>query len=196
MNLKSKKVKITVILSLILVVLIVIGANLGNFLIVEDELKKADAIVVFSGDNGPRTEEGVRLLKEGYGDYLLLSGGKVYDDVTMAELMKDHAIKLGVDEDRILVEDKASSTYENAIFSKEIIEQHNFDSIILVTSEYHTRRTKLTMENALEDLDVKVMMSHSKEEEFNTKWWTSGESILITMSEYLKLVGYWVRGQL
>lgn len=191
----KKQIKLTIIFSLILV-FIFIFLSLGKFLIVSDELEKADAIVVFSGDNGPRTEEAVRLLKEGYGDYLLLSGGKVYDYVTMASLMKEHAIKLGIDEDKILVEDKASSTYENAIFSKEIIEDHNFDSIILVTSEYHTRRTKLTMEKVLKDLDVKVMMAYSKEEEFNTNWWTSGESILITISEYLKLLGYWVRGQI
>ena len=54
---------------------------------------------------------GVELLKGGYGECLILSGGKVYDDVTMAELMKNHAIKLGVDENKILIDDKSLYFY-------------------------------------------------------------------------------------
>ena len=162
-------------------------------------MNKADAIVVFSGDNGPRTEKGVELLKEGLGEYLILSGGVVYDDVTMAELMKNHALKLGVPEEKILLEDKASTTHENAKLTKEIIEENNFKSVIVVTSEYHSRRSKLAMEKALEDTlidgeSIEVMVANSAEEKFTSKWWTSGNSVLIVISEYLKLMGYWVKG--
>ena len=193
---KNKKI---IILAMIVLIAIILVANLGNFLIVNDELHKADAIVVFSGDNGPRTEKGVELLKEGLGEYLILSGGIVYDDVTMAELMKNHAIKLGVPKEKILIDDKASTTHENAEFTKEIIEENNFKSIIVVTSEYHSRRSKLAMKKVLENTlvdgkKVEVMVAHSTEEKFTTKWWTSGNSILILISEYLKLMGYWTKG--
>ena len=198
MKLKRKRIVLSVIVAT-LILLIIIAANLGNLLIVNDELNKADAIVVFSGDNGPRTEKGVELLKEGLGDYLILSGGVVYDDVTMAELMKNHALKLGVPENKILLDDKASTTHENAEFTKEIIEENNFKSVIVVTSEYHSRRSKLAMEKALENTlidgeSIEVMVAHSTEEKFTSKWWTSGNSALIVISEYLKLMGYWVKG--
>lgn len=194
-----KKRKIIILIIATVVLMSVIGANLGKFLVQSDKLEKADAIAVFSGDNGPRTERAVELLKEGYADYLILSGGKVYDDVTMAELMKNHAIKLGVDEDKILIDDKASTTNENAAFTAEIIEEHNFKSVIVVTSDYHTRRSKLAMEKALENTlidgeKVSVSVTPSKEEKFTTKWWTSGNSVLMVISEYLKLAGYWVKG--
>lgn len=194
-----KKRKIIILLIATVVLMSVIGANLGKFLVQSDKLEKADAIAVFSGDNGPRTERAVELLKEGYADYLILSGGKVYDDVTMAELMKNHAIKLGVDEDKILIDDEASTTNENAAFTAEIIEEHNFKSAIVVTSDYHTRRSKLAMEKALENIlidgeKVFVSVTPSKEEKFTTKWWTSGNSVLMVISEYLKLAGYWVKG--
>ena len=193
---KNKKL---IIIAIIILIIVRIGANLGSFLIVNDELHKADAIVVFSGDNGPRTEKGVELLKEGLGEYLILSGGIVYDDVTMAELMKNHAIKLGVPKEKILIDDKASTTHENAEFTKDIIEESNFKSIIVVTSEYHSRRSKLAMKKVLENTlvdgkKVEVMVAHSTEEKFTTKWWTSGNSILIVISEYLKLMGYWLKG--
>ena len=193
---KNKKL---IIIAIIILIIVKIGANLGSFLIVNDELNKADAIVVFSGDNGPRTEKGVELLKEGLGDYLILSGGIVYDDVTMAELMKNYAMKLEVPEENILIDDKAATTHENAEFTKDIIEESNFKSIIVVTSEYHSRRSKLAMKKVLENTlvdgkKVEVMVAHSTEEKFTTKWWTSGNSILIVISEYLKLMGYWLKG--
>lgn len=198
MKLKRKRIVLSVIVATS-ILLIIIVANLGNYLVVNDELHKADAIVVFSGDNGPRTEKGVELLKEGLGDYLILSGGIVYDDVTMAELMKNHALRLGVPEDKILLDDKASTTNENAEFTKEIIEENNFKSVIVVTSEYHSRRSKLAMEKALENTlidgeSIEVMVAHSTEEKFTSKWWTSGNSVLIVISEYLKLIGYWLKG--
>ena len=193
---KNKKL---IIIAIIILIIVRIGANLGSFLIVNDELHKADAIVVFSGDNGPRTEKGVELLKGGLGDYLILSGGIVYDDVTMAELMKNYAMKLEVPEENILIDDKAATTHENAEFTKDIIEESNFKSIIVVTSEYHSRRSKLAMKKVLENTlvdgkKVEVMVAHSTEEKFTTKWWTSGNSILIVISEYLKLMGYWLKG--
>ena len=192
----SMKRKIIIgIVSIVLIGIIYCFFNLGNFLVVSDDLKKADAIVIFSGDNGFRTEVGVDLLKKGYGDYLIVSGGKVYDDVTMAELMKNHAIKLGVDENSIILEIKSETTSDNAKFTKKIIEENNFESIILETSEYHTRRAKAKMEKALEDViingkKVEVIVRPSAEEKFTTRWWTSGNSVLIIISEYLKLVGY------
>ena len=196
----SKKRKIIILtMAIVLTIVIIIGLNLGKFLVQSDKLEKADAIAVFSGDSGPRTERAVELLKEGYADYLILSGGTVYDDVTMAELMKNHAIKLGVDESKILIDDEASTTNENAEFTADIIEENNFKSVIVVTSDYHTRRSKLAMEKSLENTlidgeKVSVTVTPSKEEKFTTKWWTSGDSVLMVISEYLKLMGYWVKG--
>ena len=195
----SKKRKVIILIIVTAVLIVIIGLNLGRFLVESDKLEKADAIAVFSGDSGARTERAVELLKEGYADYLILSGGKVYDDVTMAELMKNHAIKLGVDENKILIDDEASTTNENAEFTKDIIEENNFKSVIVVTSDYHSRRSKLAMEKSLEDTliggqSVEVSVTPAKEEKFTTKWWTRGNSVLIVISEYLKLIGYWAKG--
>ena len=195
----SKKKKIIILIIITVVLMVIIGLNLGKFLVESDKLEKVDAIAVFSGDSGARTERAVELLKDGYADYLILSGGKVYDNVTMAELMKKHAIKLGVDESKILIDNEASTTNENAEFTTSIIEENNFRSVIVVTSDYHTRRSKLAMEKALENTlidgeEVMVRVTPSKEKKFTTKWWTSGDSVLMIISEYLKLIGYWVKG--
>lgn len=63
MNKLNKRIRV-VILIFVLVIFVLIGLNLGKFLVESDELEKSDVIVVFSGDNGPRTERAVELLKE------------------------------------------------------------------------------------------------------------------------------------
>ena len=49
----KKKKTIISIIAVTIILLGIIGANLGKFLVKSDKLEKADAIVVFSGDNGP-----------------------------------------------------------------------------------------------------------------------------------------------
>ena len=38
--------------------------------------------------------------------------------------MKNHAIKLGIDESKILIDDESSTTNENADFTEDIIEEN------------------------------------------------------------------------
>lgn len=168
---------------------------LGRFLIVNESVKKADVIVVYSGDSGERTLKGVELLKEGYADYIIFSGGAVYDDVRMTNLMTDHAVKLGVSEDKIIKEPEASSTYENALFTKEILEKNGFKSMILVTSNYHSRRSQLTTKKILEKSGIEII-TVSSNDEFNKNWWKDGRSVLICINEYAKILGYYVKGRI
>ena len=62
----NKKRKVIIVTIVIMVLMVIIGLNLGKFLVESDKLEKADAIAVFSGDSGARTERAVELLKDGY----------------------------------------------------------------------------------------------------------------------------------
>ena len=59
----SKKRKVIILIIIVAVLIGIIGLNLGKFLVESDKLEKADAIAVFSGDSGARTERAVELLK-------------------------------------------------------------------------------------------------------------------------------------
>ncbi len=59
-----------------------------------------------------------------------------------AESMKDYALTIGIREEAIITESKSKNTYENALFCKEIVDSHNWHSIILVTSKFHLSRAK------------------------------------------------------
>jgi uncharacterized SAM-binding protein YcdF (DUF218 family) len=115
-----------------------------------------DYVVVLGAkvrDSGPS----VSLMDRIYGarDYLqahpdaiaILSGGQGVDEpMTEAAAMYDELVKLGIDPDRLWLEDKATSTWENLNFSLNLIEEKTGrrpETIGLLSSEYHLFRASL-----------------------------------------------------
>lgn len=123
------------------------------------ELKKHDIAVVFSGmtNSGMKPHDriyfnkaadrimmAVHLYKIGKVDKILISGGKgavVSDYKPEAETLKDFLLMLGIPEDDIIQEKKADNTYQNAVFTKELVdEKYPNSSLVLITSAFHMRR--------------------------------------------------------
>ena len=77
----------------------------------------------------------------------VVSGGKGGDEpMTEAQCMFEELVKLGIDPDRIWIEDKATSTWENLHFALDLIEEKTGqrpEKIGLLSSEYHLFRAKM-----------------------------------------------------
>ena len=77
----------------------------------------------------------------------IVSGGKGGDEpMTEAQCMYDSLVSLGIDPDRIWMEDKATSTWENLQFSLALIEEktgHRPEKLAILSSEYHLFRASL-----------------------------------------------------
>jgi uncharacterized SAM-binding protein YcdF (DUF218 family) len=117
----------------------------------QDPLKKADLIVVFAGDDG-RIDEGYSLAKSGLGDNLAVSPASL-------ESLKLYGSKYGkVEPDKIILENKARTTFENAYYARKIIENHRFKSVILVTSTYHIPRSYALLKIALAGTGTKIQI--------------------------------------
>lgn len=192
---KKKGILLTILVTA--VVMLFLFYNAGRLLVVNESIKKCDAIVVLSGDKGERTEYGVKLLKEGYANYLVLSGGVVYNKQTMADLMKKHAVELGVKETQVLLEEKSDSTFENAKFSKKLLDKYDIKSAIIVTSDYHSLRSKLVFKKAFNKSNINLIFQSCKDRNFSPEhWWSSSKSIMCTITEYIKIAGYFIKGYL
>jgi len=58
--------------------------------------------------------------------------------------MKEYLVGRGISDERIIMEDKSESTYENLKFSYEIIEQNKLNrKITIVTDAYHQLRAEM-----------------------------------------------------
>ena len=75
----------------------------------------------------------------------IVSGGQGPDEITAEGIvMKDYLVKKGIKEDRIYIEKEAKNTKENLIFSKNIIEDYNLPSkMLIITTDYHCMRSSI-----------------------------------------------------
>ncbi|MGX9136330.1 YdcF family protein [Rummeliibacillus sp. JY-2-4R] len=86
--------------------------------------------------------------------HIIVSGGQGPDeDATEASVMKQYLIDRGFPETHIIVEDRSTSTYENLLYTKNIIGD-DLQGITIVTSDYHLARAKMLAEVLRLNCDV------------------------------------------
>mgnify|MGYP003282459999 CR=1 FL=1 len=130
-----------------------------DFIFVENKPEHADIIFVPGNGYPQMAEEAARLYREGFASRILPSGrysiilGKfsgvlakeeIYNRAyeTEWEFLKDVLVKNKVPEEKILKEDKATFTYENAIYSRQETDRAGLEirKAILCCKTYHARR--------------------------------------------------------
>ena len=168
----------------------------AKYLYYKDELKPADVIVILSGEETERLEYGVKLFKEGWArkDKIILTGGPVAWKHTYASLMQEHALYLGVSKKAILLEEKSTSTEENALFTKEILKRYGYSSLIIVTSPYHSKRAFKIFKKIMGG-EIKIISAPSEESWFRfDDWWKRKKDRKAVLSEFSKFFQFWIFG--
>jgi uncharacterized SAM-binding protein YcdF (DUF218 family) len=154
-------------------------------------------------DASDRILQTARLKKAGIVKKLLLSGGtgKLTDrEIREADHVKDYLVDIGFKERDILVERESNNTYENALYSKQIIDSlFPNKSIMLVTSSYHMRRSEACFKKLGMDVQPYVVDGVSGPRKYYL------DHLFVPNAEYLRhwngliheIVGfvvYWVLG--
>ena len=136
--------------------------QITEFIFVEDKPEKSDVIFIPGSGFPQLAEEAAKLYHQGMAPYILPSGrysilnGKfagvqekkeLYDGEyeTEWEFLKEVLKKNHVSEEHILREDKATYTYENAIYSRKVTDclGMKIKKAILCCKPYHARRSLL-----------------------------------------------------
>lgn len=90
-----------------------------------------------------RVDRGIELLRHNPEAVLILSGGQgPGEEICEGEAMARYALGKGVGRERILVEGSSTSTEENLLFSRRLMDKDN-PKVILVTTAYHVFRALL-----------------------------------------------------
>jgi uncharacterized SAM-binding protein YcdF (DUF218 family) len=121
-------------------------------------LPQADAILVLGGCVEPaspprltinllpsadRVWYAAQLYKVGKAAKIVVAGGQapwLGMEISEAQAMSEFLIDLGIPDSAILQETESLNTYQNAMFSKPLLEQNGIQSVLLVTSALHTPR--------------------------------------------------------
>jgi uncharacterized SAM-binding protein YcdF (DUF218 family) len=142
----------------------------------------ADGIVVLTGGSS-RISDAVELLARGYGKRLLISGVHPTSGVSdISRTLPDNQQLLTccVDLDR-----SAVNTRSNASERRRWVNERGFRSLIVVTSNYHMPRAIVELSYAMPDITLIpfVVVGDKWREE---PWWTSGATLRLVLSEYVK----------
>lgn len=87
-----------------------------------------------------RLDKAVEYLKANPDTKVIVSGGKgANEPMAEAEGMYGYLVQAGIEEERILVEDKSRSTYENLVYSGGLLDKEN-DRVVIVTNNFHVFR--------------------------------------------------------
>lgn len=101
-----------------------------------------------------RIKAAEEFLRENPDVICVVSGGQGSDEIiSEAEVMKKRLVSYGIDESRILTENKSTSTYENFVFSKALLAEKGVDGEIAVVSDgFHLFRASLIGEKVGVDM--------------------------------------------
>lgn len=113
---------------------------------------QAQGIVALTGGSTERLETGVRLLEEGKGERLLISG--VNRVVTDAELYHALDIDVALGECCIDIGRVAQDTLGNASEATDWAREHHFTRLILVTDDFHMPRSQTELALAMPEAEI------------------------------------------
>lgn len=89
-----------------------------------------------------RLDTALIYLQENPDTKVIVSGGQGSNEpISEAQGMSEYLIKSGISEERIIIEDKSTSTYENLSFSGELFDKSN-QRVVLITSNFHVYRVE------------------------------------------------------
>jgi uncharacterized SAM-binding protein YcdF (DUF218 family) len=122
----------------------IIPGGMANF---DDKVKR----IRFSA-SADRLFQAIYLYKNKKVKNLIISGGSgniLYPELRESEIIRSYLIRIGIPSKNILIENKSKNTYENALFTANVLKEKNFsDSCLLITSAMHIRRAEACFKKA------------------------------------------------
>ena len=170
------------------VLIVVFAANAGKMLVVDDP-KPSDVIVVLAGETDHRPTLALELLEQGYAHRVLIdvpADAKIYDS-TQVQLAEKYIRGLPQAADIAICPIVGLSTRDESHDVEQCLRHQQGTRILLVTSEFHTRRSLSTFRQELRGKTFSVAAARDGSQ-FGTRWWTHRQWAKTCLDEWLKVI--------
>jgi uncharacterized SAM-binding protein YcdF (DUF218 family) len=171
---------------------------LGHQLVAEERLPtRADAIVVMGGGDrhGAREAQAAALFGRGLAPVVLTTGGPVAGEAapaTYAEWSVQRLTRRGVPRAAVIATNEGDSTIGDARGVRKLAEARGWRDVVVVTDNWHSRRTELVFRSVFAGSPVRVHSSPATSRNFDPDaWWTDEEAAISVATEYIKLLAFY-----
>jgi vancomycin permeability regulator SanA len=158
----------------------------GNFWVVDDTPETSDAIVVLSGDSyyAERASRAAELYRAKWAPRIVVAGRQLRPYASMAELMERDLVERGVPVSAVVkFPHRGENTREEAQVVSEFVASHGWKRILVVTSNYHTRRARYIWERSVKaGTQLRVIAAHDSDYDPNS-WWRTRNGVKLFVRE-------------
>jgi DUF218 domain-containing protein len=172
-----------------------LAARAGNFLLV-DAPQRSDAILVLAGETDRRPARALELLAQGYGRKVIINvpaGAKVYGS-SEVELAQQYFQSLPQAAAISVCPIDGLSTKEESKDAEKCLEHEGARSVLIVTSDYHTRRAGDIFRHEIPKLEFSTAAARD-DSYFGTRWWQHRQWAKTFVDEWLRLIWWKVVDQ-
>jgi uncharacterized SAM-binding protein YcdF (DUF218 family) len=173
----------------------------ASILIVDSQPQPSDAILLLSGGEPGRAWGAADLYKKKLAPYVLVTREPIREDIqelriagvevpTSLDFNLRILRSLGVPQEKIVqVQPYVEDTFDELTRVRELCEQRNWKSLLIVTSNYHTRRVQMTARYIMGSA-IKVIVIPSSHGGMKVDWWKTRYDVRTFVVEFQKLVAY------
>ena len=181
--------------------------HVGRYLVVSDDLEKSDAIAILGGDPAGRGRKASELFFQGWAPRILITRGSYphrvhalreygIEELTSGEKAVSVLESLGVPRGAIeVLEGYNEGTFSEAETLVNHFKARRLESLIVVTSNYHSRRSRLLFRRVMGGggYDVRIRPGGPRFDFDPDRWWTRRLDSKTLLQEYQKLLFYALR---
>ena len=179
-----RKTRLMVLMGCVLLLVLIVVS--GRLLVI-NQPEKADVILVLAGETSRRPERALQLLDQGFAQHMILDvpvNGQIYQ-WTELDLAQQYVNGLPEAKSVSICPIWGLSTRDEARDAVACLEHAGGSSVLLVTSDFHTRRALNIFRHEVRGYTFHVAAAID-ENEFGTHWWKQREWAKTAVSEWAK----------
>jgi uncharacterized SAM-binding protein YcdF (DUF218 family) len=168
--------------------LITFALAAGRILVV-DAPQPSDLILVLAGETDDRPAHALELLHQGYGKRVLIdvpAEAKIYE-LSQLDLAQKYVRNLPDSASVSICPIRGLSTREETHDVEKCLTAENATSILIVTSDFHTRRALSIFRHEIRGKSFSVAAAHNSTE-FGSRWWTHRQWAKTCTDEWLRTI--------
>jgi uncharacterized SAM-binding protein YcdF (DUF218 family) len=169
-------------------ILLIFAANAGRLLVV-DAPQPSDVILVLAGETDRRPARALQLLEQGYARRVVIdvpAEARIFGS-TELQLAEKYVQGLPQAASIRICPIEGLSTRDESHDAEKCLAGEGGSRILIVTSEFHTRRALSIFRHEVRGKSFSVAMARD-DAEFGTRWWTHREWAKTCLGEWERLL--------